>query len=142
MMLARLFRLILEQDPFWNYPKGRSPVIQSIMAIEHNLFHAQPMNPAAQQLPDQTGKTLSEVIIILESYGFQFQTSTKGNYQSFEHPDGSIIHIRPNGEIVRTGPKIRGTDGKTYRRRYNRDGNQIKFEPGANTHSTGEKVIL
>ncbi|MEG4232192.1 PASTA domain-containing protein [Microcoleus sp. Pol11C3] len=100
------------------------------------------MNPAAQQLPDLTGQILSEAIAILESYGFQFQTSTKGGYQTFEDPDGSIIHIRPNGEIVRTGPKIRGTDGKTYRRRYNLDGNQIKFEPGANTHSTGEKVIL
>ena len=100
------------------------------------------MNPAAQKLLDVTGKILSEAIIILESYGFQFQTSTKGSYQSFEHPDGSIIHIRPNGEIVCTGPKIRGTDGKSYRRRYHRDGNQIKFEPGANTHSTGEKVIL
>ena len=89
-----------------------------------------------------TGQTLSAAITILESYGFQLQTSTKGGYQSFEHPDGSIINIRPNGEIVRTGPKIRGTDGKTYRRRYNQDGNQIKFEPGAKTHNTGEKVTL
>ena len=112
------------------------------MAIVQNLSHSQPMNPAAQKLPDLTGQTLSEAIAILESYGFQFQTSTKGGYQTFEHPDGSIIHIRPNGEIVRTGPHIRGTEGKTYRRRYNRDGNQIKFEPGAKTHNTGEKVIL
>lgn len=100
------------------------------------------MNPAAQQLPDMTGQTLSAAIALLENYGFEFQASTKGGYQSFEHPDGSIIHIRPNGEIVRTGPNIRRADGKTYRRRYDRDGNQIKFEPGANTHSTGEKVIL
>ncbi len=57
MMLARLFRLALEQDPFWNYPK-------------------------------------------------------------------------------------RAIARYTIKRRYNRDGNQIKFEPGANTHSTGEMVIL
>jgi len=112
------------------------------MAIAQNFSHSQLMNPAAQQLPDLTGQTLSAAIAILESYGFQFQTSTKGGYQSFEHPDGSIINIRPNGEIVRTGPQIRGTEGKTYRRRYNRDGNQIKFEPGAKTHNTGEKVTL
>ena len=56
------------------------------MAIAQNLSHSQPMNPAAQKLPDLTGQTLSEAIAILESYGFQFQTSTKGGYQSFEHP--------------------------------------------------------
>ncbi|WP_341734903.1 hypothetical protein [Microcoleus sp. EPA2] len=100
------------------------------------------MNPAAQQLPDLTVETLSAAIAILETYGFLFQTSTKGGYQSFEHPDGSLINIRPNGEIVRTRPKIRATDGKTYRSRYNRHETKIKFEPGAKTHNTGEKVIL
>jgi|GEM_PF-4815348 len=59
-----------------------------------------------------------------------------------EHPDGSIIHIRPNGEIVRTGPKIRDMNGKTYRRRYDQYGNKIQFISGANTHSTGENLIL
>ncbi|WP_449418269.1 PASTA domain-containing protein [Phormidium nigroviride] len=35
------------------------------------------MNPAAQQLPDMTGQTLSAAIALLENYGFQFQASTK-----------------------------------------------------------------
>lgn len=52
MMLAMLFRLALEQDPFWNYPKSAIVRYTIKKAIEHNLFHAQPMNPAAQQLPD------------------------------------------------------------------------------------------
>jgi len=100
------------------------------------------MNPAAQQLRDLTGKTRSEAITILVTYGFQFNGSTEGGYETFEHPDGSIIHIRPNREIVRTGPKMLSATGKSYRRRYDQYGNQIKFIPGANTHSTGEKLSI
>jgi beta-lactam-binding protein with PASTA domain len=100
------------------------------------------MNPAAQILVNLTGKNRSEAINILAAQGFQFKTQTIGGYENFEHPDGSIIHIRPTGEIVRTGPKIRGTNGKYYRRRYNQYGEQIKFIPGDNTHNTGENLSL
>jgi hypothetical protein len=100
------------------------------------------MNPAAQILPNLTGKTLSEALTILAAQGFKFKTSTAGGYESFEHPDGSIIHIKPTGEVVRTGPKICGTSGKYCRRRYNQHGEQIEFIPGANTHSTGENLSL
>jgi beta-lactam-binding protein with PASTA domain len=100
------------------------------------------MNSAAQLLANLTGKTRSEAINILTAHGFQFKTQTIGGYENFEHPDGSIIHIRPTGEVVRTGPKIRGANGKHYRRRYNQYGEQIKFIPGANTHSTGENLSL
>ncbi|MBW4630987.1 MAG: PASTA domain-containing protein [Iphinoe sp. HA4291-MV1] len=99
------------------------------------------MNLAVQQLVNLTGKTRSEARTILINQGFQFKTCTKGGYETYEHLDGSVIHIRPNGEIVRTGPKIRGNNGKYYRRRYDQFGNQIQFIPGANTHSTGEIVI-
>jgi beta-lactam-binding protein with PASTA domain len=100
------------------------------------------MNSAAQLLPNLTGLTISEAIIILENYGFQFTSISLGGYQNFAHSDGSIIHIRPNGEIVRTGPKIKRQDGKIYRHRYNQFGTKIKFQPGANTHNTGEYLIL
>lgn len=100
------------------------------------------MNPAARTLTNLTGKTKSEAITILTAQGFQFKSSTTGGYESFDHPDGSIIHIRPSGEIVRTGPKILATNGKYYRRRYDQFGNQIQFLPGANTHTTGEQLIL
>ncbi len=99
-------------------------------------------NTAAQQLPDLTGKTKLEALTILSNYGFQFQTQTRGGYETFANVDGSIIHIRPSGEIVRTGPKIKTFQGKSYRRRYDQNGNQIQFIPGANTHNTGEKLIL
>ena len=99
------------------------------------------MNLAAQQLANLTGKTRSEARTILTNLGFQFKTCTTGGYETYEHPDGSVIHIRPNGEIVRTGPKISGDNGKYYRRRYDQFGSQIQFVPGANTHSTGEIVI-
>ncbi len=98
------------------------------------------MTTAAQELPNLTGKTLSEALIILINQGFQFKTQTQGGYETFQHPDGSQIHIRPNGEIVRTGPKIKAGDGKSYRRRYNQYGNQIEFVSGAKTHNTGEII--
>lgn len=100
------------------------------------------MQSAAQQLPKLTGKTRSQAIAILNDRGFQFTTRTAGGYETFEHPDGSRIHIRPNGEVVRTGPKIRGENGKSYRRRYDPSGNQIQFIPGTNTHQTGEILSL
>ena len=100
------------------------------------------MNPASQMLPNLTGKTLSEALTILAAQGFSFKNSTVGGYESWEHPDGSIIHIRPTGEVVRTGPKMRSPSGRSYRRRYNQNGEQIEFTPGANTHSTGENLIL
>ncbi|WP_169263215.1 MULTISPECIES: PASTA domain-containing protein [Brasilonema] len=55
------------------------------------------MNLAAQQLTNLTGKTRSEARTILTNQGFEFQTSTTGGYETYEHPDGSVIHIRPNG---------------------------------------------
>ncbi len=100
------------------------------------------MHPAAQKLPNLTGLILEAAIATLANNGFEFKSTTKGGYQTFEHPDGSVIHIRPNGELVRTGPKIRDMNGKTYRRRYDQYGNQIQFVSGANTHSTGENLIL
>jgi len=100
------------------------------------------VNWAVQVLPDLTGLALSAGITLLINHGFEFKTRTAGGYQTFAHPDGSVIHIRPTGEIVRTGPQMRGADGKTYRRRYDQFGNQIKFVPGANTHRTGEKLVL
>jgi len=77
----------------------------------------------------------------LSSYGFKIKAVTKGGYQTYAHPDGSVVHIRANGEIVRTGPKLKTADGKSYRRRYDQYGNQIQFIPGANTHNTGEVLI-
>ncbi|MEG4987696.1 hypothetical protein QUB08_18255 [Microcoleus sp. BR0-C5] len=100
------------------------------------------MNVASQQLPNLTAQTKSEALVIIADSGFVFKTKTEGGYETFEHPDGSLIHIRPAGEIVRTGPKIKNDRGKSYRRRYDQFGNQIQFMPGSNTHSTGENIII
>lgn len=81
------------------------------------------MNVADQQLPNLTGKTRLEARIVLSNHSFQFKSYTAGGYETYDHPDGSAIHLRPNGEIVRTGPKIRGNNGKYYRRRYDQFGN-------------------
>ena len=100
------------------------------------------MNVASQQLLNLTAKNKSEALEIIADRGFVFKTKTEGGYETFEHPDGSLIHIRPAGEIVRTGPKIKNDRGKSYRRRQDQFGNQIQFMPGSNTHSTGENIII
>jgi hypothetical protein len=55
------------------------------------------MNVASQHLPNLTAKTKSEALVIIADSGFVFKTQTEGGYETFEHPDGSLIHIRPAG---------------------------------------------
>jgi len=75
--------------------------------------------------------------------GFGKTKTTKGGYQQWDHEDGSQVWVRPNGEIVRTGPKRpqkNNPNGKKVRDRYGPDGNVIPHEPGKDNHNTGEKI--
>jgi len=89
---------------------------------------------AAQMLPDLTGLDGEEAVQVLDGNGFELHHTTKGGYDQFVHPDGSQVWVKPNGEIVRLGPKIKGRSIKAYRPRFDQYGNRTK------SHSTGEKL--
>jgi RHS repeat-associated protein len=84
---------------------------------------------AASALPDLTGLTREAARDILEENGFKNKGTTPGGYEKWYHPDGSRVQIRPDGEIVRTGPKVDG-----YRPRIDAEGNRT------DSHNTGERV--
>ncbi len=71
----------------------------------------------------------------LRNSGFDYQSTSKGGYVRYKHPDGSEVYLRPNGEVVRLGPKVTPSGGgKPYAPRVDSSGNRI------DTHSTGEYV--
>jgi hypothetical protein len=55
--------------------------------------------PAAQSLPDLTGKTPAEADQELEKAGFKQGKTTAGGYQHWKHSDGSEIWIRLEGGV-------------------------------------------
>lgn len=80
------------------------------------------------------GKT-EEAKKILKDAGFKPQSITKGGYEQWRHPDGSRIWIRPDGEVIRLGPKTVSPEGNSFRPRFNPDGSP------SSTHNTGERII-
>ena len=84
-----------------------------------------PINPGATiKIPDLGGSTLPEAGEKLTDGGFATGGSSPGGYDVYRHPDGSRITIKPDGTIVRTGPKtLAGSDtGKKYRPRVDSEG--------------------
>jgi hypothetical protein len=87
-------------------------------------------------LPNLHGKTLDDAETDIYNQGFTFKSETKGGYRRYDHPDGSVLWIRPNGEVQRIGPKIDpGPNQKKYSQRYGPDGRVTT------DHSTGEIVV-
>ena len=71
----------------------------------------------------------------LRENGFTYHSTTKGGYIRYTHGDGREVWIRPNGEVVRLGPKITPAGGgKAYKPRIDANGNRI------DTHNPGEFV--
>lgn len=87
---------------------------------------------AVRALLDLTGFTEFGALAVIRGAGFTFLRVTKGGYHKYVHEDGSQIWIRPNGEVIRLGPKVRARDGKKYHPRFDQHGNATKL------HSTGE----
>lgn len=99
----------------------------------------------AAAVPDLHGKSLKAAEDVLTGHKFAFAKETGGGYRCYASPDGSEIWIRPDGEVVRTGPKVDpGPNQKNYRDRYDQYGNRLPRhdEHGnpLNNHSTGERV--
>jgi len=90
--------------------------------------------PSVLSLPNLSGRTEAEALEELKNIGFVYKSTTKGGYQQFKHPDGSIVWIRPNGEVTRSGPVVLSSEGKKYNPRFDQHGNKINVDK----HNTGE----
>ncbi|WP_216905939.1 PASTA domain-containing protein [Nocardia noduli] len=91
---------------------------------------------AAAKVPNLQGKTLDEAERAIENQGFTQKGETTGGYRRYVHSDGSQVWIRPDGEVIRLGPKVDpGPNAKNYHPRIGPDGQLT------DKHSTGETVI-
>jgi RHS repeat-associated protein len=82
---------------------------------------------AAARLPQLQGMSRADAHIAIRSQGFQCHGTTRGGYVRYRHPDGSEVWIRPNGEVIRLGPKPLG---QPHRPRYDPSGNVGKHPQG------------
>ncbi len=73
--------------------------------------------------------------ITVRKKGYDFHAMTKDGYIQYRNTDGSRIWVRPDGEVIRLGPKVTPTEGgKRYRPRIDTTGNRI------GTHNPGEFI--
>jgi hypothetical protein len=82
---------------------------------------------AAARLPNLQGMSRADAHIAIRNQGFQYHGTTSGGYVRYRHPDGSDIWIRPNGEVMRLGPK---PPGQPNRPRYDSSGNLADHPQG------------
>jgi len=82
---------------------------------------------AASRLPNLQGMDRADAHIAIRSQGFQLHGTTSGGYVRYRHPDGSEIWIRPNGEVMRLGPR---PPGQRHRPRYDSSGNVGVYPQG------------
>lgn len=75
---------------------------------------------AAARLSTLEGMDRADAHIAIRSLGFEYNGMTAGLYVRYRHSDGSVIWIRPNGEVMRLGPKL---PGQRYCPRYDPNGN-------------------
>ena len=103
-------------------------------------------NGTASEFGDLSGMTRQEVDDFLRGLGAEIRTTQRG-YFEYEFADRSRVHIRTDGEVVRTPAPRYGSDGRriNWGLRLDKDGSvlQIRDELGnqiPDTHITGEKV--
>ncbi|MBD1882970.1 hypothetical protein [Microcoleus vaginatus] len=103
-------------------------------------------NGIASEFGDLTGMTRQEVDDFLRGLGAEIR-STKGGYLEYEFADRSRVHIRTDGEVVRTPAPKYASDGSRINKglRLDKDGSLVKTRdefgnPILSTHNTGEKV--
>jgi RHS repeat-associated protein len=82
---------------------------------------------AAARLRSLKGKSRAEAHKTIRNQGFEYHGTTRGGYVRYRHPDGSEIWIRPNGEVMRLGPK---PPGQPNRPRYDSRGNVADHPQG------------
>jgi RHS repeat-associated protein len=80
--------------------------------------------PARTQAPQRCSR--ADFHIGLRNRGFRYHGTTRGGYVQYRRPDGSIVWVRPNGQVIRLGPKVPPSGGgKPYNPRVDADGNLI-----------------
>ncbi|MDQ2097266.1 MAG: hypothetical protein QQW96_06435 [Tychonema bourrellyi B0820] len=103
-------------------------------------------NGIASEFGDLTGMTRQQVDDFLRGLGAEIKTTQRG-YLEYEFADRSRVHIRTDGEVIRTPAPKYASDGRRLNKglRLDRDGSLVKTLdefgnqiPG--THNTGEKV--
>ncbi|MFB6783456.1 polymorphic toxin-type HINT domain-containing protein [Streptomyces sp. NPDC056352] len=82
-------------------------------------------NSSCTTVPNLNGKTLEEARAEIERGGFVFHSESKSGYIRYRHNDGGEVYIRPDGEVMRLGPKVRPAsgEGKSYHPRLDPEGN-------------------
>ncbi|MFD6549670.1 polymorphic toxin-type HINT domain-containing protein, partial [Streptomyces sp. NPDC058398] len=82
-------------------------------------------NSSCTTVSNLNGKTLGEARAEIEASGFVFHSESKSGYIRYRHNDGSEVYIRPDGEVMRLGPKVRPAsgEGKSYHPRLDSEGN-------------------
>ncbi len=91
---------------------------------------------AVETLPSLHGMPTSTAERTLARDGFRFTAKTGGGYRRYDHPDGSVVWFRPDGEVIRLGPRIPSASGKKFAPRYDQHGKRTEL------HSTGERVVM
>ena len=76
--------------------------------------------------PNSVGSR-ADLHIQLRDRGFTYHATTKGGYVRYTHSNGSNVYIRPNGQVLRTGPpRTPAGGGKAYNPRVDAFGNRIQ----------------
>ncbi|PWK46336.1 RHS repeat domain-containing protein [Pleionea mediterranea] len=123
--------------PIINIPRSPESVCCLDIPIDSSPYSSEESDsePAVVSLPDLDSLDYDDASSELEGTGFEHQGETEGGYDKWYHPDGSRVQIRPDGEVVRNGPKITPEGGgKKFRPRYDPKGNKTK------EHNTGERI--
>jgi hypothetical protein len=90
---------------------------------------------AASVSCEASGVSRGDLHIGLREGGYEYHGTTKGGYVQYRNPDGSVVWIRPNGEVIRLAPKVTPSGGgKPYNPRIDAGGKRIS------THNPGEFV--
>lgn len=121
---------------FKGKPKEPPPVKRQPQPRDRQPPSGSKWDVGSSRLPNLHGRNLADAERELARQGFTARPPTSGGYRRYDHPDGSTVWIRPDGEVIRLGPKIDpGPNQKNYSPRYDQNGGITE------NHKTGEMVI-
>ncbi len=106
--------------------------------LVHNCKPVQgPANPGAtKNVSDLNGKSSSEANQALSKAGFENKGTSSGGFTTHKHSDGSKMTIKPNGTVIRNGPRtnVQSATGKKFNPRFDNTGRRTE------NHNPPEKI--